>query len=168
MSLVSQGRSTLNPNAPLFIPAAVRQVEDYSPEWWQLVTTSTWFHDYWLSQQQQEQQGADGFIGNTADDTDIIVMLPDSIDTPDYDLSAFDADYVQFMNSIGMGAQIGPGTVRHMPSNGLETEAEMLSSLSLSTSTPGSQREMHMARYPERAVRSFSPRVRSQLIQQPR
>lgn len=115
MSLVSQGRSTLNPNAPLFIPAAVRQVEDYSPEWWQLVTTSTWFHDYWLSQQQQQQQGADGFIGNTADDTDIVDMLPDSIDTtPDYDdpMSALDADYVQFMNSIGMGASIGPGTLK--------------------------------------------------------
>ncbi|KAK1404512.1 hypothetical protein POM88_004117 [Heracleum sosnowskyi] len=41
MALVSGGRSSLNPNAQLFVPAAVRQVEDFSPEWWQLVTTST-------------------------------------------------------------------------------------------------------------------------------
>ncbi|GMP86605.1 hypothetical protein CsSME_00039321 [Camellia sinensis var. sinensis] len=54
MALVSGGRSTLNPNAPLFIPAAVRQVEDFSPEWWELVTTASWFRDYWLSQQQGE------------------------------------------------------------------------------------------------------------------
>ncbi|PWA44868.1 protein EARLY RESPONSIVE TO DEHYDRATION 15 [Artemisia annua] len=54
MALVKQGSSTLNPNAPLFVPAAVRQVEDFSPEWWQLITTSAWFHDYWLSQQQGE------------------------------------------------------------------------------------------------------------------
>ncbi|KAK2978955.1 hypothetical protein RJ640_017519 [Escallonia rubra] len=60
MALVSGGRSTLNPNAPLFILAVVRQVEDFSPEWWQLVTTSTWFHDYWLSQ----HQGEDGFYAN--------------------------------------------------------------------------------------------------------
>jgi hypothetical protein len=64
MALVSGGRSTLNPNAPLFIPAAFRQVEDFSPEWWQLVTTSTWYHDYWLSQ----HQGEDGFYENGEDD----------------------------------------------------------------------------------------------------
>ncbi|KAJ0255480.1 hypothetical protein HA466_0102260 [Hirschfeldia incana] len=55
MAMVSGRRSTLNPDAPLFVPAAVRQVEDFSPEWWQLVTTSTWYHDYWISQ----NQGAD-------------------------------------------------------------------------------------------------------------
>ncbi|XP_065851926.1 uncharacterized protein [Euphorbia lathyris] len=55
MALVSGGRSTLNPDAPLFIPAAYRQVEDFSPEWWQLVTTSTWYRDYWLSQHQDAE-----------------------------------------------------------------------------------------------------------------
>ncbi|XP_038720978.1 protein EARLY RESPONSIVE TO DEHYDRATION 15-like [Tripterygium wilfordii] len=79
MALVS-GRSTLNPNAPLFVPAAFRQVEDFSPEWWQLITTSTWYHDYWLSQ----HQGEDGFYDNADDDFfdtgDIADLLPDTFD----------------------------------------------------------------------------------------
>ncbi|KAL0339723.1 UNVERIFIED_CONTAM: protein EARLY RESPONSIVE TO DEHYDRATION 15 [Sesamum radiatum] len=54
MALVSGGRSTLNPNAPLFIPAAVKQVEDFSPEWWSLVNTSTWFRNYWISQHEEK------------------------------------------------------------------------------------------------------------------
>lgn len=71
------GRSTLNPNAPLFIPAALRQVEDFSPEWWQLVTTSTWYRDYWLSQNQDE----DGFYDNAQDNYDNVAdLLPETFD----------------------------------------------------------------------------------------
>ncbi|XP_071720763.1 protein EARLY RESPONSIVE TO DEHYDRATION 15-like [Rutidosis leptorrhynchoides] len=103
MAMVSsQGGSTLNPNAPLFIPAAVRQVEDFSPEWWQLVTTSTWFHDYWLSQ----QQGEDGFFGNAMnnfENDDIVDMLPDSIDT-DEDILSMEAQYEQFLHSSELEA----------------------------------------------------------------
>ncbi|KAL2620630.1 hypothetical protein R1flu_000835 [Riccia fluitans] len=40
--------STLNPNAPLFIPAAFTATEDFSPEWWRLVETCPAFRDYWL------------------------------------------------------------------------------------------------------------------------
>ncbi|KAK9055516.1 hypothetical protein SSX86_026599 [Deinandra increscens subsp. villosa] len=193
MSVVSQGRSTLNPNAPLFVPAAVRQVEDFSPEWWQLVTTSTWYHDYWLSHQQAE----DGFFGNSADERDIVDMLPDSIDT-DEDLLSMEAQYEQFLNSPSMETVSAFSSPRYkqMTSNGklqyidfkgdysnvvagfdlwvvivvfvgLETEAEaLIRSLSLSKSTRGSQVEM--ARYQEKAVKSFSPRMGSQRIQQPR
>ncbi|XP_050114366.1 protein EARLY RESPONSIVE TO DEHYDRATION 15 isoform X2 [Malus sylvestris] len=75
MALVSGG-SRLNPNAPLFIPVALRQVEDFSPEWWQLVTTSTWYHDYWLS-----QQGEDGFYDNTQNEVDNVAdLLPETFD----------------------------------------------------------------------------------------
>ncbi|KAI3694499.1 hypothetical protein L1987_77464 [Smallanthus sonchifolius] len=112
MALVSQ-RSTLNPDAPLFIPAAVRQVEDFSPEWWELVTTSAWFHDYWLSQ----QQGDDDFYGDTADSCDIADTLPDSIDT-DEELLFMEAQYEQFLLSSA------PPAYNQMPSNGLEAEAE--------------------------------------------
>ncbi|KAI3427832.1 uncharacterized protein J3R85_009061 [Psidium guajava] len=42
--------STLNPNAPLFVPMAYRTVEDFSDEWWALVQTSPWFRDYWLQE----------------------------------------------------------------------------------------------------------------------
>ncbi|KAJ0960693.1 hypothetical protein J5N97_001420 [Dioscorea zingiberensis] len=46
---------TQNPNAPLFIPAAFQQVEDFSPQWWDLVKTATWFLDHWSSQHQDEE-----------------------------------------------------------------------------------------------------------------
>lgn len=64
MALVSGQRSTLNPNAPPFIPATFYQVEDFSSEWWELVKTSTWFRDFWLSQHQD-----DDFEGNIEVDT---------------------------------------------------------------------------------------------------
>ncbi|XP_042514604.1 protein EARLY RESPONSIVE TO DEHYDRATION 15-like [Macadamia integrifolia] len=78
MAIVSGRTSTLNPNAPLFIPAALRQIEDFSAEWWELVKTSTWFRDYWLSQHQEEAS----FINNSIndDDDDIVNLLPDSFD----------------------------------------------------------------------------------------
>lgn len=95
MALVSGGRSTLNPNAPLFIPAALRQVEDFSPEWWQLVTTSKWYRDYWLSQHPE------GFIDHAEDELqyeDIVDLLPDSIDFSDGDdFSSMEAQYEEFI-----------------------------------------------------------------------
>ena len=42
--------STLNPNAPLFVPLAYRTVEDFSDQWWALVESSPWFRDYWLEE----------------------------------------------------------------------------------------------------------------------
>ncbi|KAM7262656.1 hypothetical protein ACFE04_000339 [Oxalis oulophora] len=56
MALVSQSRSSLNPNAAPFIPLVYRQVEDFSPEWWDLVKTMPWFRDFWLSQQLHEEK----------------------------------------------------------------------------------------------------------------
>jgi hypothetical protein len=40
--------STLNPNAPLFVPAAFRAVEDFSSEWWRLVQTCPDFREQWV------------------------------------------------------------------------------------------------------------------------
>ncbi|RDX97210.1 Protein EARLY RESPONSIVE TO DEHYDRATION 15, partial [Mucuna pruriens] len=100
MALVSGGRSTLNPNAPLYIPAAFRQVEDFSPEWWQLVTTLTWYHDFWLSQQHDDgafyaNVGEDGFDGN-----DVVDLLPDSFDLDaGEDLSVLEAQLEEFIRS---------------------------------------------------------------------
>lgn len=97
MALVSGGRSTLNPNAPLYIPAAFRQVEDFSPEWWQLVTTLTWYHDYWVSQQQDDDEGfyaENGFDGN-----DVVDMLPDSFDLDAAEDLAFEAQFEEFIQS---------------------------------------------------------------------
>lgn len=93
MALVSGGRSTLNPNAPLFVPSFVRQVEDFSPEWWNLVTTSTWFHDYWMSQNQVEEYGS----GN-----DVVDLLPENIDLDvDEDILNMEAQFEEFLQSSG-------------------------------------------------------------------
>ncbi|KAJ4906654.1 Protein EARLY RESPONSIVE TO DEHYDRATION 15 [Raphanus sativus] len=97
MAMVSGRRSTLNPDAPLFVPAAVRQVEDFSPEWWQLVTTSTWYHDYWISQ----HQGADGFYDGEVDVAD---LLPESFDFDDMeDLFVADEFDVEIYHAGGLG-----------------------------------------------------------------
>ncbi|KAM7258718.1 hypothetical protein ACFE04_014459 [Oxalis oulophora] len=68
--------SGLNPNAPLFIPAALKQVEDFSPEWWQLVTSSSWYRDYWMTQNQYHDDGFGCDYDHDYDD-DVFDMLPD-------------------------------------------------------------------------------------------
>ncbi|KAJ6870432.1 protein EARLY RESPONSIVE TO DEHYDRATION 15-like isoform X2 [Populus alba x Populus x berolinensis] len=121
MALVSGGRSTLNPDAPLFVPAAYRQVEDFSPEWWQLVTTTTWFRDYWLSQHQDEN----GFYDNAEDEfgldgNNVADLLPDT-----FDLDA--GDYFSSLESQFAGfAEEGssPLPSNGMLANGLVLEAE--------------------------------------------
>ncbi|KAL8254597.1 hypothetical protein R6Q59_032818 [Mikania micrantha] len=120
MALVSQ-KSTLNPDAPLFIPAAVRQVEDFSSEWWKLMTTSAWFHDYWLSQ----QQGEDSFFGDTTDSRYVADMLPDSID-PIEDLLIMEQEYEHFLftSCFRTVNAFAPSAYRQTPSNGLEAEAK--------------------------------------------
>lgn len=40
--------SSLNPDAPLFVPAAYRVVEDFSSEWWNLVQTCPDFREQWV------------------------------------------------------------------------------------------------------------------------
>jgi hypothetical protein len=69
--------SALNPDAPMFIPAAFRRVEDYSPEWYELVKTTAWFRDHWFRQQQLYEDLAD-------DVDDVAALLPDdSVDLLD-------------------------------------------------------------------------------------
>lgn len=46
--------STLNPNAPIFVPLAYREVEDFSDLWWNLVHSSPWFCHYWLQEYSTE------------------------------------------------------------------------------------------------------------------
>ena len=48
MAVKSRPFSYLNPNAPLFVPAAFLEAEDFSPEWWRLVHTCPAFREYWL------------------------------------------------------------------------------------------------------------------------
>lgn len=95
MALVSGGRSSLNPYAPLFIPAAVQQVEDFSPEWWNLVTTATWFKDYWLNQHQGED-----IFGEEIDGNDVVGLLPDNFDLGiDEDTLNMEEQFEEFLQS---------------------------------------------------------------------
>ncbi|KAF6999618.1 hypothetical protein CFC21_015620 [Triticum aestivum] len=73
--------SALNPDAPMFIPAAFKKVEDYSPEWWELVKTTAWFRDHWFRQHQLYEDLADD-----VDVDDVAALLPDdSVDLLDAD-----------------------------------------------------------------------------------
>ncbi|XWS65786.1 hypothetical protein CRYUN_Cryun05aG0143500 [Craigia yunnanensis] len=62
--------STLNPNAPLFIPLAYQTVEDFSDQWWVLVQSSPCFHDYWLQERFHDPQNDDDLL--FPDDLDAI------------------------------------------------------------------------------------------------
>ena len=100
MALVSGVRSTLNPNAPLYIPAAFRQVEEFSPEWYNLITTSMWFRDYWLSQHQETEM----LYGNheNIEQNDVVDLLPDEIDLGvDEELLIMESQFEEFIKSTG-------------------------------------------------------------------
>ncbi|KAF7804047.1 protein EARLY RESPONSIVE TO DEHYDRATION 15 [Senna tora] len=101
--------STLNPNAPLYIPAAFRQVEDFSPEWWQLVTTFTWYHDYWLSH--QEDEGYYDNAQNEFDTKNVADLLPDTFDLEaGEDLLLLEAQLEDFIQSSESQEKTGSNT----------------------------------------------------------
>ncbi|KAG0551100.1 hypothetical protein BDA96_01G394500 [Sorghum bicolor] len=64
--------SSLNPDAPLFIPAALLQVEDFSPQWWDLITTTAWFRDHWSREH--------AHLDEMAEQLDAAGLLPDEED----------------------------------------------------------------------------------------
>ncbi|RLN38807.1 protein EARLY RESPONSIVE TO DEHYDRATION 15-like [Panicum miliaceum] len=77
MSAVAVPSSSLNPDAPLFIPAALLQVEDFSPQWWDLVTTTAWFRDHWSREHIQ--------LDEMAEELDAAGLLPDDDEDLFYD-----------------------------------------------------------------------------------
>ncbi|CAM6101258.1 unnamed protein product [Calypogeia fissa] len=68
--------STLNPNAPLFVPASYLATEDFSPEWWHLIQTSPAFRDYWLIERSE--------IFEESDDAAAAAALDDMDDFEDF------------------------------------------------------------------------------------
>lgn len=71
--------SSLNPNAPMFVPAAYRNVEDFSDQWWSLVQSSPSFRDYWLRECFSESQ----FDMNCSDNFDPFFPDDDSFSIDD-------------------------------------------------------------------------------------
>ncbi|KDO83234.1 hypothetical protein CISIN_1g031370mg [Citrus sinensis] len=93
MAMVDDRRSRLNPNAPIFIPnAAFGEVEDFSPEWWDLVKTSPLFRDYWLSQHQEDDftSSFDDYDYSDLDEFPDIVGADLSVESKEKNLSDFE------------------------------------------------------------------------------
>ncbi|KAK8651128.1 hypothetical protein V6N13_140742 [Hibiscus sabdariffa] len=166
MALVAGGMSTLNPNAPLFVPAVYRQVEDFSPEWWQLVTTMTWYQDYWISQHQNE----DGFYDDTEDDVDVLDdndiadWLSDTFDlVAEEDLLGIDLQLEDFIQSYEMETVSPP-----LPSNGCieKDAASVMKDLSLLQSSP--RYSADPVRYAEKPAKNMNPKSSPCCIHQPR
>ncbi|KAJ3688307.1 hypothetical protein LUZ61_017471 [Rhynchospora tenuis] len=71
MEVISGKRvSGLNPYAAPFVPFAYRTVEDYSPEWWQLMETTPWFRDYWSRECFLDPELVDNYEPTLPDDVD--------------------------------------------------------------------------------------------------
>ncbi|KAL8459977.1 hypothetical protein ACS0TY_031764 [Phlomoides rotata] len=163
MALVSGGRSSLNPNAPLFVPAAVRQVEDFSPEWWNLVTTATWFRDYWLN----EQHGEDVFGEWNDDENDVIGLLPDSIDLGvDEDILNMEEQFEEFLQSSEAHDYFGSKATRGITENGVGKNAGALVKTLSMPKERGAMREG--VKNWEKPAKIMSPRCSPRSIQQPR
>lgn len=156
MALVSGRRSSLNPYAPLFIPAAVRQVEDFSPAWWDLVTTSTWFRDYWLSQhREQDIWGEDDVVG----------MLPDSIDVGvDEDILNMEAQFEEFLQSSEGRDYYGSKATVGITVNG--NQETLRKNLGMPKGVPMFPREA--TKNWEKPAKIVSQRCSPRFIQQPR
>ncbi|KAI4323484.1 hypothetical protein L6164_023083 [Bauhinia variegata] len=136
MALVSGGTSALNPNAPLFIPAALRQVEDFSPQWWELVKTSTWFRDYWLSEHKEDDFEASA---NDTTNDDIENLLPESFDLGTEDeFPDIEHEFEQFMQAYEAQEDYAAHTITHsggMPLESLNKDAKaLLKNLTIPTS----------------------------------
>ncbi|KAF8395754.1 hypothetical protein HHK36_019705 [Tetracentron sinense] len=172
MSIASGGRSALNPDAPLFIPAAFRQVEDFSQEWWELVKTSKWFHEYWLNQHQEEER----FDGNADDEAyvdDVANLLPESFDFGiDEELPNLEAQLEELVQYSEAGGENEPAISvlkKERPRNGLETDAEILmKNLSLLKSSKENGPKSEPAKYCEKPAQCISPKCSTRRIHQPR
>ncbi|XP_072983327.1 protein EARLY RESPONSIVE TO DEHYDRATION 15-like isoform X2 [Typha latifolia] len=163
------GRSTLNPNAPLFIPAALQQVEDFSPAWWELVKTTTWFRDHWFHQH-QEQENFDG-----DDDEDVANLLPDSFDlgiTEELSVLEAELDAVAYVHSMEAEQEPFYGTSKiEKLTPGLVNDADaVVRSLSLkSPKNGGVKLQVEPAKYREKPLQCISPKCSPRrIIQQPR
>ncbi|KAJ0978866.1 hypothetical protein J5N97_014340 [Dioscorea zingiberensis] len=158
-------RSTLNPNAPLFIPAAFQQVEDFSPRWWDLVKTSTWFRDHWISQHQDEETfGVD-------DEDDIANLLPDSFDLNITDeMSILEAELEETIQEMEAAEESTLASLTKEKS-GLDLDAAaLIKSLSLKSPKNGVAKPvLEVAKYREKPVQCMSPKCSPRrIIQQPR
>jgi hypothetical protein len=97
--------SALNPDAPMFIPAAFRRVEDYSPEWYELVKTTAWFRDHWYRQQQlydgEDDQGVEDVAALLPDDSVDLLDAQDLFYSPPSPQQQQQLDFHQYIKPAG-------------------------------------------------------------------
>ncbi|XP_020595973.1 protein EARLY RESPONSIVE TO DEHYDRATION 15 [Phalaenopsis equestris] len=163
-------RSSLNPNAPLFIPAAFQQVEDFSPEWWELVKTTTWFRDHWFRQHQEQET----FDGDEEED-DIANLLPDSFDLGiAEEFSHFEAELEEteaaFLQASKVENELGRALPKKTVRPSFEDTEALIRSLSLKSPKNGAVKPVvDQSRYKEKPAQAISPKFSARrIIQQPR
>ncbi|XP_028789878.1 protein EARLY RESPONSIVE TO DEHYDRATION 15 [Neltuma alba] len=169
MALVSGRSSGLNPNAPLFIPAALDQVEDFSPKWWDLVKNSTWFRDYWLSQHKDE------YVGETANDTtvdEIENMLPEMLDLGiEEDIQDLENEFEQFVmfsEAKDSPAWTDPNAGTR-PLNGMNVDTKsLLKNLAAPTSPKSPKSAGGLAKHLEKPPQHVNLKCAPRRIHQPR
>ncbi|XP_073287323.1 protein EARLY RESPONSIVE TO DEHYDRATION 15-like [Primulina huaijiensis] len=164
MALVSGRGSVLNPNAPLFVPAAMREVEDFSPKWWNLVNTSAWFRDYWLSQQQGNDDS--GEVIGRFDGNDAVEFLPENIDVyVDDDILTMEAQFEEFLQSSETETDRESKQVKGMHENGFSKNAEALVK-NMSVTNQRSPRDP--VKQWDKPAKHVNPKGSPRFIQQPR
>uniref|UniRef100_A0A1J3CS87 Polyadenylate-binding protein-interacting protein 2 n=1 Tax=Noccaea caerulescens TaxID=107243 RepID=A0A1J3CS87_NOCCA len=103
-AMVNRRVSTLNPNAPVFDPVGFRQVEDFSPKWWELVTTSKWFRDFWLSANSEYEfvgGGGGGEFSDMEEEFEELIMSSGEADIVGSTVNESDvARYLKFLLSM--------------------------------------------------------------------
>ncbi|GJP34536.1 hypothetical protein CLOM_g18971 [Closterium sp. NIES-68] len=74
--------SLLNPDAPNFVPAAFRNTEDFSQEWWDKVQNSPAFRDYWLRERFASLEAEVTESGNSNEEEELVdeQLLEDMVD----------------------------------------------------------------------------------------
>ena len=148
--------SSLNPNAAPFIPAAFRRVEDFSPEWWELVKTTAWFRDHWFRQHQMyEDAAAEEDHHRQVFDDDLAALLPDdSLDL----LGMVDTDDLFYTPDP---------PVHHKPTTTPTLDADVLRALSLNSPRLGGAGMVRHAEKPAQFVAAKGGAARH-VIHQPR
>lgn len=130
--------STLNPNAPIFVPSAYRAVEDFSDQWWDLIRSSPWFRDYWLRECYAD------------------------VDDFDFDFSGFDFDFSGLdSDPFGDGAVVDSGNTDQE-----ETKTDLVTLGALKWQKPRVAAEI--PKYGKKAPKIVNVKVSPRPIQQPR
>ncbi|XP_078435997.1 protein EARLY RESPONSIVE TO DEHYDRATION 15-like [Wolffia australiana] len=116
---ITSGRikSTLNPNAPLFVPAAFQQVEDFSPEWWELVKTTSWFRDYWFHEHQKLEDFSDNSYQFSEEDNDLANLLPDTLDLGILEEDGEESLHQKLTHDFNPGLDLGLGNSTRNPNS---------------------------------------------------